>query len=82
MYENLLNGVRVSDPHYAGNELLAFTFAPTSRDARISEGDFLVAISNEDDELDLDFPWHRHLGLSFQETQALLEARGLSDSGW
>ncbi len=81
VYDSSIDEVRVSDPRYAGAELLAFTFAPTSRDARINEGEFLVAISNEDDELDLDFPWRRHLGLSFPDAQALLNGRGLTD-GW
>jgi len=81
VYDSSIDEVRVSDPRYAGAELLAFSFAPTSRDARINEGEFLVAISNEDDELDLDFPWRRHLGLSFPDAQALLNGRGLTD-GW
>jgi hypothetical protein len=80
VYDHYIDELRVSEPRYASTELLAFTFAPTSRDARITAGEFLVALSNEDDELDLDFPWRRHLGLSFPDAQALLNARGLHDS--
>lgn len=79
LYDNSINEIRVSDQRYAEAELLAFTFAPTSRDARLNEGEFLVAISNEDDEIDLDHPWYRHLGLLFPEAQALLADRGLTD---
>src|SRR5690606_31654315 len=79
VYENCIDEVRVSDPRYAGAELLAFTFAPTSRDARINEGDFLLALSNEDDDIELDVPWRRYLGLSFPDAQALLASRGLND---
>jgi len=79
IYKNCIDEIRTSDPRYASAELLAFTFAPTSRDARINEREFLVALSNEDDELDLDFPWRRNLGLSFSEAQELLNSRGLND---
>jgi hypothetical protein len=81
VYDHYIDELRVSEPRYASAELLAFTFAPTSRDARITEGEFLVALSNEDEELDLDFLWRRHLGLSFPDAQALLHTRGLHD-GW
>ena len=79
VYESSIDELRLSDVPSAGAELLAFTFALTSRDARISEGAFLVAISNEEDELDLDFPWRRHLGLSFPDAEALLNGRGLTE---
>ncbi|WP_048810026.1 hypothetical protein [Candidatus Methylacidiphilum infernorum] len=79
VYENCIDKVRVSDPRYAGAELLTFTFAPTSRDARINEGDFLLALSNEDADIELDVPWRRYLGLSFPDARALLVSRGLND---
>lgn len=79
VYENCIDEVRVSDSRYAGAELLAFTFAPTSRDAKINEGDFLLALSNEDDDIELDVPWRRYLDLSFSDAQALLASRGLND---
>jgi DNA replication ATP-dependent helicase Dna2 len=78
-YENCINEVRKSDSRYAGAELLAFTFAPTSRDARINEGDFLLALSNEDADIELDVPWRNYLKLSFLDAQKLLSKQGLND---
>ncbi len=40
-----------------------------------------MALSNEDDDIELDVPWRRYLGLSFPDAQALLASRGLND-GW
>lgn len=79
-YDNYLDDLRVAQPSYAGVHLLAFTFAPTSRDARLSERDFLLGLSNEDDELELDVPWRRHLGLTFADAQELLSNNELTDS--
>ena len=62
-YEDALATLRLTSPRHATADLLACTFASTSRDARISPGDFLVALSNEDADWDLDMPWRRHLGL-------------------
>jgi hypothetical protein len=61
-------------------DLLAFTFAPTSRDTRIRQGEFLVALSNEEPALNLDVPWRRLQGLSFDDARALLDSAGLSDT--
>lgn len=81
VYENCIDEVCVSDSRYAGAELLAFTFAPTSRDARINEGGLLLALSNEDADIELDVPWRRYPGLSFHDAHALLASRELND-GW
>jgi len=78
-YENCIDEARVSDPRNADAELLAFTFAATSRDARINEGDFLLALSNEDSDIELDVPWRKYLDLSFTEAQELLYHYGLND---
>jgi hypothetical protein len=77
-YDDALAALRLTHPRYATTDLLAFTFAPTSRDARISPGDFLVALSNEDADWDLDVPWRRHLGWSFPDAQQHLHACGLT----
>lgn len=69
-FDALIARARASDPRLASRQLLAFTFAPTSRDARIRERDFLLALSNEDSALDLDVPWSIHLDLSFDEARA------------
>lgn len=76
-YEKRIEEIRISQPRYSEATLIAFTFAPTSRDARISETDFLLAISNEDDELDFDIPWRRYLGLSFYDAKHLLNENDL-----
>jgi hypothetical protein len=77
-YDDALAAIRLTHPRYATTDLLAFTFALTSRDARISPGDFLVALSNEDADWDLDMPWRRHLGWSFPDAQQHLHACGLT----
>jgi DNA replication ATP-dependent helicase Dna2 len=79
-YDDYIDEIRTADARYAGSELLVFTFSPTSRDARINEGDFLLALSNEDDDVDLDVPWRKYLGLSFADAQALLFSEGLNDN--
>jgi hypothetical protein len=78
-YAHYIDEIRLLEPRYAGVELLAFTFASTSRDARINEGDFLLALSNEDNDIELDVPWRHYVGLSVPEAQALMASRGLSD---
>ena len=79
-YDSRIDAIRAANPRYAVAELLAFTFASTSRDARINEGDFLLALSNEDDDVQLDVPWRKYLGLSFPDARALLGAEGLNDN--
>ena len=79
-YEDALATLRLTHPRYATADLLACTFASTSRDARISAGDFLLALSNEDADWDLDIPWRRHLGWSFPDAQQHLHACGLTSS--
>src|SRR5713101_390524 len=81
LYDDYLADIRLTHPRYASTDVPAFTFAPTSRDARISPGDFLVALSNEDADWDLDMPWRRHLGWSFPDAQQHLHTCGLT-SPW
>lgn len=76
-HEEILEEVRAQKPRYATKDLFAFTFAPTSRDARIKERDFLLALSNEDPAVDLDLPWRRQEGLEFDEARELLAHYGL-----
>ena len=63
--------LRADRPRYAERDLLAFTFAPTSRDARLREADFMLGLTNEETALDLDVPWRIHLGLSQEQALAL-----------
>lgn len=79
-YDSRIDEIRAADPRHSGAELLAFTFAATSRDARINEGGFLLALSNEDDDVQLDVPWRKYLGLSFPDARALLASEGLNDN--
>ncbi|MDP9474900.1 MAG: hypothetical protein M3R38_04290 [Actinomycetota bacterium] len=79
-YPRRIDELRTDNPRYALRDLEAFTFPPTSSDARIKEGDFLVALSNEEPALDLDLPWRRHQGLSYDEARELLTGHGLRNS--
>jgi hypothetical protein len=81
VYDAAVARARAAEPRYASRELLAFTFAPTSRDARIKARDFLLALSNEEDALDLDVPWRTHAGLTFDEAMDALRRAGLPDAG-
>jgi DNA replication ATP-dependent helicase Dna2 len=71
-------------PRHANALLIALTFASTSRDTRIEEGDFLLAISNEECELDLDMPWRKYLSkkknlnISFEDAEELLDSSGVT----
>ena len=80
-YDDLIGDLRARKPRYRGQALLPFTFVPTSRDARVKERDFLLALSNEEPALDLDVPWRKHEGLRFEDAQELLAYHGL-DKEW
>ncbi|MEJ7810910.1 MAG: hypothetical protein WKG32_10920 [Gemmatimonadaceae bacterium] len=71
-------------PRYRGKRLEAFRFSPGSRDARINEGDFTLALSNEGRPGDpgaepfaIDVPWRVHLGLSYPDAKALARDEGI-----
>ena len=57
--------------------MIALSFSLMSRDARINEGDFLLALSNEDSDIELDVPWRIYLGYQFYEARQLLTERDL-----
>ena len=80
-YGDLLDDIRDRKPRYRGRSLLPFTFAPSSRDARVKERDFLLALSNEEPDLDLDIPWRKHEGLGFGDARDLLAHHDL-DREW
>jgi hypothetical protein len=75
IYDQCISEIRNTQPQYGDKPLIAFTFAPTSRDSRISEGDFLLALSNEVPQLDLDVPWRDYLDLKFDEAQELTDKK-------
>jgi hypothetical protein len=75
----IIDEIKFANPHYQHETLYVFDFSPTSRDSRIKEGEFTVALSNENEYVDLDEPWRRRLGLGFQDAEELLGEHGLTE---
>jgi hypothetical protein len=53
-----------ADPRYSTSELMAFRFNETSRDTRLSAGDFMVLMRNESSTFNIDDMWYRAIGVS------------------
>lgn len=77
--DKIVDEIKFTNQKHQNDTLYVFEFAPTSRDSRIKEGEFTVALSNECDHVDLDDPWRRRLGLGFQEAENLLGQHDLND---
>lgn len=75
----IIDEIKFASPQYQHDTLYVFDFSPTSRDSRIKEGEFTVALSNENEQVDLDEPWRHRLGLGFKDAEALLAEHGLND---
>lgn len=75
----IIDEIKFANPQYQHETLYVFDFSPTSRDSRIKEGEFTVALSNENEYVDLDEPWRRRLGLGFQEAEELLGEHRLTE---
>lgn len=75
----IIDEIKFANPKYQHETLYVFDFSPTSRDSRIKEGEFTVALSNENEYVDLDEPWRRRLGLGFQDAEELLSEHGLTE---
>lgn len=75
----IIDEIKFANPQYQHETLYVFDFSPTSRDSRIKEGEFTVALSNENEYVDLDEPWRRRLGLGFQDAKELLGEHGLTE---
>jgi len=75
----IIDEIKFANPQYQHETLYVFDFSPTSRDSRIKEGEFTVALSNENEYVDLDEPWRRRLGLDFQDAEELLGEHGLTE---
>ncbi|MBT1077230.1 hypothetical protein [Geobacter grbiciae] len=75
----IIDEIKFANPQYQHDTLYVFDFSTTSRDSRIKEGEFTVALSNENEYLDLDEPWRRRLGLGFQDAEELLGEHGLTE---
>lgn len=85
-YDPMLDEVRQANARYATRALAAFTFAPTSRDARVREGDFTLALSNEGapdggvgDPVDLHAPWPDQIGMERDAAVQEVALAGLRD---
>jgi hypothetical protein len=77
--DQIIDEIKFANPKYQDETLYVFDFSPTSRDSRIKEGEFTVALSNEKEYVDLDEPWRRLLGLGFQDAEELLGKHGLTE---
>lgn len=75
-FEREIAEIRREKPELANRELWVMTFAPASRDAKIREGAFLLALTNEDFEQDLDVQLFRHAGIEAEQMKNLLAAEG------
>ncbi len=78
--DRIIDKIKFANPQYQHDTLYVFDFSPTSRDARIKEGEFTVAISNENQHVDLDEAWRNRLGLEFQDAEDLLVKSGLGEA--
>ncbi len=69
-----------SRPEYQNQSIYIFNFPLSSRDSRIKEGEFTLALSNEEEYTDLDEPWRLKRSLNFSDAQDLLKVHGLTDT--
>jgi hypothetical protein len=80
-YEDAINDARREHPKFAVRRLLPMTFSSNSRDCRLKEGDWLLAVSNEEANVDLDVPWRKHLEIEdSDEAKQLLAEHGLDEN--
>lgn len=77
-YKISIDEIKLSDPTFIDSDLRAFTFSTSSKDAKIKEGDFLCALTNEENLIQFDLPWFKHLGLNFYEGQELMSNYGIT----
>lgn len=81
-YDQAINSLRDERLDYLFRDIIPLTFSPESRDCRIKEGDWLLAVSNEDAEFDLSIPWYKNLEINFDDGERLLEAHGITAKKW
>ena len=72
-YDEIIKEIKRTRSKYRGAYLLPFTFSINSTEAKIKEGDFLLVLSNEEDDIEPDFHWYRHLGISADEAKDRLD---------
>lgn len=79
--DRAVSEVRREKPEKANREMWAMTFSTASRDAKIREGDFMLALTNEDSDLDLDLSLSQQMfqqtGIEFSRLEDLLEHENL-----
>jgi hypothetical protein len=78
IYQTTIEEIRLANPNLVGSDLRAFTFSPSSKDARIKEGDFLCAIYNEESNIQMDILWYKYLGKNFNEGRELMINSGFT----
>ena len=73
----VLRKVLSARPSLAERVPFVCIFSPVSRDARIKDNDFLVVLTNEDAEVDVDSRWYHEMGIDWQTAHAWLEDDGI-----
>lgn len=76
-FDRAVAEIRREKPEKANREMWAMTFSPASRDAKIREGDFMLALTNENSDLDLDLPLFHQTGIEPLQLEDLLESENL-----
>jgi hypothetical protein len=76
-FDRALMEVRREKPEKANREMWAMTFSANSRDAKIREGDFMLALTNENSDLDLDMPLFHQIRMDRTQLENLLESENL-----
>ena len=77
--DQIIKDVKLEYPQLRSETLYVFNFSSNSRDSKISEGDFTVVLSNENEYTDFDKLWRLHLNLTFFAAEDLLEQNNLGE---
>ncbi|MDK8754243.1 hypothetical protein [Acinetobacter radioresistens] len=78
----ILDNLYQEKPELKKDILYLFNFSKNSCEAKIKEGDFLLALTNEDSEFDLNEKWYHCLNINFEEGKRLLSFLGLENEKW
>jgi hypothetical protein len=72
--KKIIDGIKTLNPKKVklDDEFFVFDVAETSRDSRINESDFLIAITNEESTIDLRKMWREDLKLNENDAQKLI----------
>jgi len=80
IFQKTIDDTISANPNLINADLRAFSFSQNSKDTKVKEGDFLCAISNEENPIQLDMQWYKYLELNFYEGQALMSDCGITQS--